>query len=89
MLSITSKGQVKTDRSYVFSVIHGRRSFPYKGRIRLPASEEVGIEKARFSPEPGLHCLDGDSDVFHALMYAESAESDLTNFSFVAGDSII
>jgi hypothetical protein len=55
----------------------------------LPASEEVGIEKARFSPEPGLHCLDGDSDVFHALMYAESAESDLTNFSFVAGDSII
>jgi hypothetical protein len=33
----------------------------------------------------GGNCLDGDSDAFHALMYAESAGSDLTNWTVING----
>jgi len=33
----------------------------------------------------GGNCLDGDSDAFHALMYAESNGSDLTNWTVING----
>jgi hypothetical protein len=33
----------------------------------------------------GGNCLDGDSDAFHALMYAESNGSDLTNWTTING----
>ena len=33
----------------------------------------------------GGNCLDGDSDAFHAIMYAESAGSDLTNWTVING----
>jgi hypothetical protein len=33
----------------------------------------------------GGNCLDGDSDAFHAIMYAESNGSDLTNWTVIHG----
>jgi hypothetical protein len=33
----------------------------------------------------GGNCLDGDSDAFHAIMYAESNGSDLTNWTVING----
>jgi hypothetical protein len=33
----------------------------------------------------GGNCLDGDSDAFHAIMYAESKGSDLTNWTVING----